>query len=100
MYGQLAPDHLVLGLGVALDIDQIHIRLDTFVDAVGQVDLPVTGGVDLRLGNHVDVTPGSVEIPQFLQIGTHTLRGIKGSSLHLEIALNVTGRHDRRALNR
>ena len=92
--GQLATDHLVLGLRIALNIDEVHIGLNSLVDTIGEIDLPLASGGDLRLGDHIDIATGAVVIADFLQIGSHAIRGIERSGLHLEVTHQICGRHD------
>ena len=97
--GEFAADDLVLGLGVPLDVDQVHIRLNSLVDAVGEVDLSLAGGGDLGLGRHVDITARSVEIADHLEVSTHSLWGVERAFLHLEEAGQLGGLHDRGPLD-
>ena len=99
LHRKLSANHLVLGLGVALDINEIHVGLDTLVDAVGEVDLPVTRRGDLGLGDHVDIAAGAVVAADGFKIGTHAVRSVERSLLHLEEADKFLRRHDRRSLN-
>ena len=74
MDSQLATNHLVLGLGVALDIDQVHVGLNSLVNAVGEVKNTLTGRVHLRLADHVDIPTGTIIIADRLEIGGLTVR--------------------------
>ena len=88
--GQFATDDLVLGLGVALDLDLLDVELVALLDAVLQVESAFLDIGDLLgLGAGFDVAPGPIEILDGLGVLVETLRRKDLALLQLKTSLGL-----------
>src|SRR6266542_1416009 len=82
---QLAANHPVLGLGVALDLDLFDVSLVVFIDLVDQVHRAGLGiGVFARVDAGVDVALGAVHVLDGLQVLAQPLGGENLAHAHPE----------------
>src|SRR6266540_3778951 len=82
---QLAANHPVLGLGVALDLDLFDVSLVVFIDLVDQVHRAGLGiGVFARVDAGVDVALGAVHVLDGLQVLVQPLGGENLAHAHPE----------------
>ena len=87
---QLAPDHLVLGLGIAANLDVLDADLLAFLDLELEVHgarLRVGDSQHLQVargGGDINIAFGAVEILHRLDILGHALRGEDVAHVHLQ----------------
>ena len=87
--GQLAPDHAVLRAGVALDIDEVQVGLNSLVDRVGEIHRAGAGREDFGHGRHVHITAAAIEITNRLEVIAHAFGSEKLAGVHFELTHNL-----------
>src|SRR4029077_64771 len=93
-YGQLTPNHAILGPGVALNVDQTHIGLHAFVNSIDHIDRAGASRKNLGNSEHIDVPAGTIEIAQSFQIVPHTLGCKERTIHHFQAGPNFIRRND------
>ena len=83
-----------------MDVDEVDVGLDALIEDIRHFDSTWSGGEDLGVGEHVDVSAATVKITHSLEVIAHAFRREELAGLHFHLAQNLPLRNDIHTGNR